>query len=204
MVVYHVPSREEFQSFVLKEFRFLVDKYEFQEHGPTNYNPFSFRYKKDSLVVEIQGNSYGFSTGVDILEINKVSGEVVHRYWLTTFVKLRRPDLLRPEFPEQRGQLRQLEKSALMLRDCAHNVLSGDLSELPKILMLQNEFIAKNKEEADREEMKRIDAQSLNAFGNKDFITVVRLLEPQVASLSEAQMKRLAYARKHVWCFEES
>jgi hypothetical protein len=111
---------------------------------------------------------------------------------------VRRPDLLKSEFPDKRGQLRQLEKSAIMLRDCAHDVLSDDLSELPKILNLQNEFIEQNKEEADREKKRRIDAQALNAFGNKDFKTVVYLLESLGDRLSETQMKRLAYARKHM------
>ena len=46
--------------------------------------------------------------------------------------------------------------------------------------------------------MKRINAQALNAFGNKDFKTVVNLLEPLGDRLSVAQMKRLAYARKHM------
>jgi hypothetical protein len=67
MVEYYVPTKDEFQSVVLKEFRFLVDEYGFKESGPIDNNPFLIHYRKDRLIVQIQGYSYGFTTGVDIL-----------------------------------------------------------------------------------------------------------------------------------------
>jgi hypothetical protein len=198
MVEYHVPSEKEFRSFVLEEFNYLVTEYSFHEEGPNDYNPFSVRFKKNDIIIEISGYSYGFATGVDILHNHDESKEAPHKYWLSTFVQLRKPELLEHEFPDKRGQLRQLKKAAVMLRECAVDILSGQLDVLPEIKKLQDTQKEQTKIEDEKQELSRIDAKALNAFGQKDYRHVVELLEPVADKLAVAQRKRLEYARKHL------
>jgi hypothetical protein len=113
-------------------------------------------------------------------------------------VQLRKPELLEHEFPDKRGQLRQLKKAAVMLRECAVDILSGQLDVLPEIKKLQDTQKEQTKIEDEKQELSRIDAKALNAFGQKDYRHVVELLEPVADKLAVAQRKRLEYARKHL------
>lgn len=197
-VEFQYPNQQELVAAIRTEFQFLVDDYGFAEVDKRlepYSNPYSVLYSKDRLEILVEGHSYGSGTAIEF----RVKRGWLRRQqdsfdlgWLT---EIRRPDLLAPEFPDKRGQLRQLPKLARELKEVASDMLRGDFSVVPQVLAA----IAKARIEGDRYEASqnflRAEARSQEAFRLHNYSAVVSLLGPHRHLLNASSLKRLEIAQ---------
>ena len=199
MVEYHVPKADEFKDGARREFSFLLTEFEFKESSPPfKYeNPYSVFFEKKGIFVYIEGLSYGFALGVDLGKIG-ILRTVKERFSLGYIVSLRKPELLEPRFPEKRGQLEEMKQSALHLKQCASDFLSGDFTDLPRIKKFIEEQNILNRTQSEEAELHDIGIKASKAFHSKNYKEVIELLQPIEQKLSKAQAMLLSQSKKRI------
>ena len=133
---------EEFHELCRPEFQFLVEEYGFVERElgkdeePITGIPFELQYVSPKTSVLVLSQSYGHSCAVLFGPTQPDMREVYRHYNLECLLEIRRPDLslerivAERDRPDLTGQIRHYSRA---LRECADDVLRGDLSILPQV-----------------------------------------------------------------------
>ena len=141
---------EQFQELCRREFRYLEEEYGFAERPPgkpgtVNSRLSEVRYVSATTFVLIKGLDMGEAAGV---YFGRPEPEALENEWfydstllgtsynLETLLKIRRPDLSLAEAIQAHGDTGpafQIKHYARSLRECADDVLRGDLSILPTV-----------------------------------------------------------------------
>ncbi len=196
-VEYHTPNQQELVEAIRNAFQFLTTEYDFAEvdRRPESCpNPCSVLYRKHRIEILVEGHSYGSGTAIEFRVRRGLLGwkqDSFHLGWLT---QIRRPDLLAPEFPDQRDQLLQLPKLASELKAVADDILRGDLSTLSQIRNAISKSRAEARKTEAQQEFLRAEVHSQEAFRNKDYASVVSVLGPYRHLLNSSSRKRLEIA----------
>jgi hypothetical protein len=130
----------EFQELCRREFRFLEEDYGFAEREvekeSTIRNPFQVQYVSPKTVVRVLSQSYGSSLVVLFGPTEPGAREIYRWYDLESLLQIRRPDLSLERIvgsfamPDLTGQITHYSRG---LKECADDVLRGDLSILPQL-----------------------------------------------------------------------
>lgn len=131
-------SKERFQHVCRRFFSFLEEQYSFQRdpprlHEPGFQNPYMVIYRSRSLIIVIEGLSYGARTRICIIDRD---GKLLD---IAGLVKHRHPKLLNL-CSLASGQDEQIPLYAEALWSCAADVLDGDLKEVSRIETFSREF----------------------------------------------------------------
>ena len=140
MAKHYFPGEEEYKNNVRLEFSFLLIEHGFVEtkcfSETTNFGtilePYSIEFKKKNTFVHINGIGWGSHSGVIVGRYDH-SQKVKDFFPLEDIISFRNPKMLESGFPEKRNPPRNLNFSAMALRSCAEDLLSGDFSDLPDL-----------------------------------------------------------------------
>ena len=133
---------EEFHELCRPELRFLVEEYGFVERElgkdeePITGIPFELQYVSPKTSVLVLSQSYGNSFVVLFGPNQPDMREVYRHYNLECLLEIRRPDLslerivAERDKPDLTSQIRHYSRA---LKECADDVLRGDLSILPQV-----------------------------------------------------------------------
>lgn len=96
------------------------------------------------------------------------------------------------------GQLQDVKRLAVMLRQLCEPLLRRDRIALGEALRIQREATARLHRDWELAPYKLDAAAAEEAFRQKDYAQVIRLLSPHSGKLSPTEERRLEFARKHV------
>lgn len=173
------------------EGEFLVRDYGFEMlSAPLEYNPYSMRFRKGDLEVDIYGEHYGEAASCDLVR----GKDNLYLGLIVPADKRQAPKSKRVSA----GQLAQVQNIAARLKLHASDFLRGDLTRFEAALA-EWRRITRPREvtEAHRKERER--QQALTAAGHAskrgNHAEVVKLLEPYANTLSLHQKRLLEVAR---------
>ena len=195
------PTAAEFTETVRDAFGYLVREFGFRQVEPPatqlEVNPFLVWFANATTLVQVEGINYGFAAQVVLGPVG--TGDK----WESTMplwpiVKHRRPDLYGDSFRSS-GQLGDIRGNAVALREAASDVLRGDFRVFTTARAQVDAEVGRQRS-TEQEHWRERDhgiavAQAADAFRAKDFKRVVELLMPHANRLTEAERKKLAYAR---------
>jgi len=200
MTIYIVPNPQEFADGASRRFSYLLDEFGFATGpAPAEYaQRFAACFWRTPVFVLVEGFSYGFALATSVGLVNPC-GHPQDRIHLTFLMRRRRPELLAPRFGEVRGQLEEMNFQAGALRECAEDLLAGDLSQWRALVDAQRQEEDSIKwlsnAAAQRRELERVASRASSAFHAGEYSTTVALLEAHEAVLSKAQSTMLKVAR---------
>jgi hypothetical protein len=186
-----VPTLEEFLACCYTACEFLVREYGFLRlSSPREHNPYSVRFQKGDLGVDVFGESYGETVSCDLLK----GGARLDLGLLVPAAQRKTPrrNGTRP------GQIAQIQEIAARLKLHASDFLSGDTSRFDSAVK-EWERITRPRPVTEAQRMERQRQQAVTAAGHAsrraDYAEVVRLLEPYAGELSSHQRRMLEVAR---------
>lgn len=186
------PTLDEFLSHCRAQCAFLVSEYGFEIlPTPKEYNPFSVRFVKGELGVDIYGENYGENASCDL---NRGTDRLALGFMMP--VEERKPPKLRRVI---RGQLAQIDDIADRLKRHASEFLEGDTQRFDAALAEYKELTKPGPPITEERRQERAREQAIALAGHAakrgDHDEVVRLLEPHAAHLSPHQRQLLETAR---------
>jgi hypothetical protein len=186
-----IPTLEEFLACCDAACEFLVHEYGFVRMAtPMEYNPYSVRYRKGELGVDVYGESWGETAACHLVrgEDRLSPGLLVPA--------AQRPAPRRKEV--RRGQLAEVEAIAELLQRHAADFLGGDCRHFDSVLK-EWKRITRPRPMTEAHRLERERQQAFTAAGHAsrkgDHAEVVRRLEPHESSLSPHQRHMLEIAR---------
>ena len=185
------PTLAEFVACCRAECEFLTSEYGFEPLAePREYNPFSVRFRRGELGVDVYGENWGASASCEL-----VRGEDrLYFAFLVPSAERRAPR----SGKSNPGQLEQVRNIAVILRRHATDFLRGDFARFDAALAEWKRMTTPRPvTEAHREERRRQLAVALAGHASRrgDHAEVVRLLEPHANELSARQKRMLDEAR---------
>jgi hypothetical protein len=126
---------QEFIATARRHFSYLPAEFNLPEQplpDRKGVNPFQVRYANTSVLVIVEGYDRGYGADVALGPFKNPLGSIEPALPFWPLLKLRRPDLLE-SCKSARGQLAKLQACAIALRECASDVLSGDLTILGSV-----------------------------------------------------------------------
>lgn len=124
---------DKLKSCVKLEFSFLLTEFGFEESKlPEGRDLYSILFKKDSAYVFVYGFGDDMPSGVSFGMLDH-SLKIKKEFSLENVISFRKPELHKPGHPAKTSQHIDLKFSAMALRSCAGDFLSGDFSNLPKL-----------------------------------------------------------------------
>ena len=202
-----IPSLDEFKAACRKEFAYLIDEFGFVE-APlprgrllASYcvelpdgkfiNGFAVWFWNGSVRIIIEGVNWGVHAdlAIETADGQRIGfGHVAAQY---------RGVL--PKLPEVGGgQLQDVKRLALMLRHLCEPLLRGDRTALGEALRVQREVTARLHRDWELLPYKRDAAAAEEAFRQRKYAQVIRLLSPHSGRLSPSEARRLEFAQKHI------
>ena len=186
------PTLEEFLATCHAACDFLVQEFGFvRMETPREFNPFSVRYRKGELGVELYGESWGESAACDLLR----GSDNLYLGLLVPRVERKKPSrkAARP------GQLEQIHTLAAVLKLHAADFLSGDCARFDAALA-EWRRVTRHREPSEAQKIERqlqeAVAEAGHASKRGEHAEVVRRLEPHEKALSAHQRRMLETARR--------
>jgi hypothetical protein len=139
-----IPPSNEFSERARREYRFLVDEFGYSE-VPESSNPFEVGYVNPTLLVSIEGINWGFGIHILFTPVRSGSDQLGETVPLWAIAQVRCP----VELEKSRhvaGQLALLSCYSRLLRECATDVLQGDLSIFPAARAILEQEAARSRE----------------------------------------------------------
>ncbi len=202
-----IPSLDEFKASCRAEFSYLVHEFGFTEEPlpqgrhlashcielPNGkfINGFAVWFWNGSLRIIVEGVNWGLHADMafETADGQRVGfGHVVAQF---------RGSM--PKLPAiNGGQLQDIERMALMLRNLCEPLLRGNPTALAEALRIQQVATARLRRDLELLPYKRDAASAEEAFRRKDYSRAIQLLSPHIGRLSPTEERRLEFARKHI------
>ena len=178
---------------VLSSFGFLIKEYGFRV---AKSDPTFVRYESSIVFVNIYHGRTSYELGFEVGRLDDGSGQEEQPYSLSMIMQHMRKQEQKSFQASTRDRVKELvPKLADLVRTYANSFLKGDVATFRELMTTRLDMADKLHDEL---RVRAVRQKAVNAWRARDFLQVAELYDSIFEHLTQAEVKKLNYAKGHL------